>query len=239
MAVATTTDFADTTRSIIEDALAEIGVLEPGETPEHEQFQYAFRRLNRMIKFWMADGAHLWRRTEGEITLVADRQSYSMGGSGSPDFSVRPLRIESMRFVQSNGTEAPRMIPMAREDYFALPRKDANGTSTQFYYDRQRDTGVLYIWPVLSVISNPAEAIRFTYLRPFFDFDTAENNPDIPQEWFEAIIAGLGARLARTYYPGQIQLHRDYDDVATRAYTIARDFDREWADVELQLGEER
>ena len=237
MAVATTTDYNETTRTIVNDALTSIGVLEPGEAAEHEQFLYAQRVMNRILKEWMADGYHLWRRTEGEITLVAGKQSYTMGGTGSPDFSVRPLRIESMRFTQSDGTEAPRMISVSREDYFTLPRKDAGGSSTQFYYDPQEGQGVLYVWPVLSAISNPAESIKFTYLRPFFDFDTADNNPDVPQEWLNAIIKVLAADLAMTYYPGNMQMQAGVEARAQGALMKAKDFDREWADVELVLGE--
>lgn len=238
MAVATTTDFNDTARTIITDALIDIGVLEPGEDAEHEQVQYGLRKINRTVKAWMGDGYHLWRRTEGAITLVADKQSYTMGGTGSPDFAVRPLRIESMRFVQSDGTEAPRMIPMAREDYLALPRKDASGTSTSYYYDPQRDLGALYLWPVLSAISTPAEQVKFTYLRPFFDFDTLDNAPDIPQEWNDAIIRTLGADLARTYYPGNLQFQAAARADAEAALKRAKDFDREWADAHFTLGEE-
>lgn len=173
--------------------MTSIGALEPGETAEHEPFEYALRQLNRMVKAWQAVGYNLWRATEGEITLVTTKgfyddssgtdSPYLLGGTGSPDFSVRPLRIESMSFVQSDGTSSPRMIQMARKDYFNLPTKKASGTSTQFYYDPQRTNGKLYIWPILSAVSG--EKIRFTYQRSFDDFDAATNEPDIPQEWFK------------------------------------------------------
>lgn len=236
MATSGSTNYAENTRTIIEDALIGIGKLAPGESVETEVFNYCKRRLNRMVKAWEAFGYNLFRATEGEITLVADQQSYSMGGSGAPDFSVKPLRIESMRFVQSDGTEAPSMIQLSREDYFTLPNKDAQGTSTTFYYDPQRASGTLYIWPVLSAVDG--EKIKFTYQRAFEDFDTNTDEPDFPQEWFDALVETLGFKLCKTFFPGKPEIHAAHKADAMEALSLVTGFDRENADIRLMLGEE-
>lgn len=238
MATSGSTDYSETLTTIISDALINIGVLAAGETPEHDVSEFARRQLNRMIKAWQGEGYNLWRATEGEITLVADQQSYTMGGT-APDFAARPLRIEFMRFTQSDGTEAPRMIPMSREDYFHLPNKNAQGTSTQFYYDPQRDQGKLYIWPVLAAISSTPEKLKFTYQRAFEDFDSGGDEPDIPQEWFNAIVLNLAKALCTPNFPGKLELKADIKADAKEALDLAKEFDVEWADVEFVLAEDR
>lgn len=236
MATSGSIDYAESTENIIKDALSSIGALEPGETPEHEIFVYSRRQLNRLVKAWMAKGYTLWRATAGEITLVASQQSYTMGGSGSPDFSVRPLRIENMRFVQSNGTESPIMSSMSREDYLSLPEKDSAGTSTQYYYDPQLTQGVLYIWPVLASVNG--EKIKFTYQRTFEDFDANADEPDFPQEWYDAIVKNLAAQLAPTLYPGQPGITQQAKALARESLDEALSFDREYTEVCFTLGDE-
>jgi len=234
LATSGSTDFNDTSRLIVRDALASIGGLQPGETPEHELSEYAMRQLNRMIKAWQAKGYNLWRATEGEITLVAGQQSYTMGGS-APDFASRPLRIEHMRYEDSSGTETPRIMPMSREEYFALPNKDSNGVPTQFYYDPQLTQGRLYIWQVPSTVNG--EKIKFTYQRSIEDFDAATDNPDFPQEWLDALVKNLAFQLAPTVYPGQPQIAIAAKAIAEEALTMAEDFDREWGCVYFTMGD--
>lgn len=36
-------------------------------------------------------------------------------------------------------------------------------------------------------------------MRPYEDFDTATDEPDFPQEWYEALKYGLATRLAGEY----------------------------------------
>jgi len=236
MATSGSTNYAETTRTIIKDALVSIGANVPGEDPEHEVFQYAQRQLNRLIKSWEAKGYHLFRATEGEITIIGAKRSYTMGGVGA-DFAFRPLRIEHMRWVQIGGieNETPEMSSMSRQDYLTLPQKDAPGTSTEYYYDPQIGTGVLFIWPVLQ--SANGEKIRFTYQRDFQDFDNGEDNPDLPQEWFDAIVKSLASNLAYALYPGNVQIQGTAKALADEALALAESFDIEYTEVIFTLGD--
>jgi hypothetical protein len=42
-------------------------------------------------------------------------------------------------------------------------------------------------------------SIIIVYQRPFEDFDAAIDEPDFPQEWFDALKYGLATRLAPEY----------------------------------------
>ncbi len=233
MATSGSTNFADSTEAIIKDALIYIGAGAPGESPDPDSYEYAERTLNRMIKAWQSKGYNLFRTKEGSITLVANQQSYTMGGT-APDFAERPLRIESVRFKDSSGTETPIVTEMSREEYFELPNKDSSGTTTNFYYDPQYPQGVLYVWPVLS--SATTETLEFTYQRPFEDFDSNADEPDFPQEWFRALVSNLGADLHPAFYPSNPEKTAFLRSQAQNDLMEALDFDREWSDVTFTMG---
>lgn len=110
----------------------------------------------------------------------------------------RPLRILSARLVRGSGTtlnEIP-LTQLSKQDYFNIPNKNAIGTPNSFYYDPQLGTGRLYLWPAPE---DPQWYLRYTYERTLEDFDAASDEPDFPQEWLDALVYGLAARLGPAY----------------------------------------
>jgi hypothetical protein len=216
------TDFTVTRDELIGDALSILGVLGVGETPSADDVNLASRRLNAMVKAWQAAGTHLWTKTEGSISLVANSQSYTMGPAG--DFSVRPLKILSARRTVSS-IDTP-LTAWSRSDYFDQPNKATASYPTNFYYDPQLGTGRLYVWPVLAT-GNTA-TLAFTYARQLEDFDAAANTSDLPQEWIEALTYNLAIRLQGPF--GQA-MSDDDRAIAVASLDLARGFDVEPASV--------
>ena len=72
-------NFTVSRAEIIEEAVANIGVLDPGNTLSAEEEARANLRLNLMIKGWMAKGANLWRREELVLYLQSGQRSYQFG----------------------------------------------------------------------------------------------------------------------------------------------------------------
>lgn len=175
-----------TIRETVTQAARKAGILAFGESLATEDAQAMLEELNLMLKSWQNKGYNLWDKTSGSLALTT-AASYTL----SP---ARPLRILSARFKR-NGTEMP-MCRMMREEYDNLPRKDTTGTPTQFYYDRQREAALLYVWPVLATASG--ETIEYTYEREAEDVTDLNETLDVPGEWFEAVIYNLAARLAET-----------------------------------------
>lgn len=190
MATSGSTNFNLTRNDAIQEALELIGVLAAGETAPAADITSAARSLNMMLKTWQADGLHLWRQTEGSLTLVSGTQSYTMAAGG--DFTVRPLRILSAR-LRISSVDTP-LMEMSRQEYFDLPLKSTSGRPTGYYYDPGRVTGRLYVWPTLA--SGSSGTIEFTYARALEDMDAAGDDFDLPQEWFEAIAYNLAVRIA-------------------------------------------
>lgn len=192
MSTSGSTDFSLNRNSLITEAFALIGIGMEGEDLSASMISDASRTLNIMVKSLQKD-VDLWIKTLGSLPLVASQQSYTMGSGG--DFSVRPLRILEARLRQSS-VDTP-MIQLSRQEYFDLSLKTATGLPTNFYYDRQLTQGVLYVWPTLA--SGQTGTIEFTYARSLEDFDNSTDDPDFPQEWFEALSYNLAVRLSDKY----------------------------------------
>lgn len=192
MAVSNSTDFNETAVEIIEDALAELGVHADEEPLQPADLQRGLRALNRLFKAWQADGVMVWTLTEGTLTLAQGDYDYAFGSGGA--FTTVPFDIAECRIVRS-GSSLP-MLRLSRDEYYALPRRDIQGYPTQFYYDRQRSGGTLYVWPAPDALGGELE---FTYQRIIMDVDDGANDFDLPQEWHDAIVLNLAKRLLGPY----------------------------------------
>lgn len=218
MAVSGSTDFTETAQEIITDALTELGVWAEEEPLEATDLQRGLRTLNRMLKAWQADGVMIWTYAEGQLTTVLDQASYDFGAGG--DFATVPFEILDMR-INRGGNDLP-MNRLSREEYYALPNKTNHGYPTQFYYDRQRDGGTLYLWPTADT---GLGTLKFTYRRMIMDVDSGANDFDVPQEWMEALVFGLAKRLVGAYSmagkPEAVRVEQE----AERSYMVVKGFD--------------
>ncbi len=190
-----TTTATQTARDIITDALLDIEAVTMGQAVPDRQAAHALRALNRLMKSWqLMDGAPTFLRASQSLTLTT-ATSYSLN-------PVRPIRILDARFKR-NGIELT-MIPLGRIEWDMLPQKAVTGTPTQFYYDRQKEAALFYIWPQLSAADG--ETIEITYEREFEDL-ALNDAVDLPSEWYRVAVKQLAAELApaygRPYDPGQ------------------------------------
>lgn len=170
-----------TNRETCTDALRKVGVTAIDEPATADQIEVARAGLERMLRAWQNRGYSLFTVTSMSVALTT-AASYTL--------SVRPVRVQSVRFKRS-GIELP-MTEMNREEYDNLPIKTTTGIPTTYYYDRQRDSGVLYVWPVLSVAAS--ETLEITYVRPIAAVDL-DDAVDFPIEYYDAVVYGLAARL--------------------------------------------
>jgi hypothetical protein len=218
MAVSGSTDFAETAEQIITDALAELGVAEDEEPLQAVDLERGLRALNRMLKAWQADGVMAWTMTAGTLALVQGQASYAFGSGG--DFTTVPLDIGDMEI--NRGSNDLPMNRLSREEYRALPNKTTQGYPTQFYYDRQRTGGTLYVWPAPDAT---AGTLKFTYRRIIMDMDAGANNIDLPQEWHDAIVYGLAYRLVGPYSMDGKPTAARLKAEAERSYQVVKNFD--------------
>lgn len=192
MTVSNSTDFSSSAAQLIEDARALLGVHADEEPMQAYELERGLRFMTRMLKSWETDGIGSWILTEGTLNLVQGQASYLFGSGG--DFTAVPFEITQIRIYR--GSVDLEMSQMSREEYFAQPVKTIQGYPVQWYYDRQRDNGTLYLWPVPDATTS---TLRFTYRRRIMDVDAGSDLIDLPPEWEEAITFNLASRLTSVY----------------------------------------
>lgn len=194
MAVSNSTDFSISASGLVRKARAKLGVDASEEDLQAHELQEGLDTLNMMLKAWQADGIMYWLMTEGTLTLVQGQASYSFATGG--DFTTVPFDMVDMRITR-NSTDLP-MVELSREEYYDLPIKDNQGYPTQWFYDRQRSSGTLYVWPAPDAT---AGTLKFTYRRSIMDMDASDDDIDLPQEWYNAIVWNLAEEMIPEYGP--------------------------------------
>jgi len=89
------------------------------------------------------------------------------------------------------------MTRLSRADFDTLSDKDNQGTPVNYYYDPQLTTAELYVWQTADATFAKNNVFELRIKKPFDDLDSATDDFEFPQEWYEAILLGLEARIAR------------------------------------------
>lgn len=219
MAVSNTTTFALTLNDVVVTALELLGVRAEEEPLQQYELERGQKFVNMMLKSWEADGVMTWVMTEGSFSLTLGTASYLFGSGGA--FTTVPMDIVDMRITRSSN-DLP-MSPLSRPDYYRIPIKTTRGYPTQYFYDRQRDSGTLYVWPTADT---GLGTLKFTYRRRIMDMVASGNNFDLPQEWYLAITHGLAVMLAPIYGKTGTPRYEDIKQKAGAAYDSVKSFDQ-------------
>lgn len=191
MATSGSVDYTLVTNTIIAEAYAICGIASEGRPLSAYEYEQGRSSLNLLVKTW-GTHEHLWLKTEAAVTLVASQADYALATL----LSKKPGRVLTVRRrVTADTTDTP-LREMSRQEYLELPNKTTEGVPTGFYYDPQRATGTLYVWPVPTTAIAAAQTLRVEYLRPIEDFDGTADNADLPQEWLMALTYALARELA-------------------------------------------
>lgn len=83
MATSGSVNFTMNRDDIITDAMEDLGIINAGETLVIDDVQSCARKLNMMVKAWMAQGIHLWAMEEATLFLGVGTQTYSLGSTGT------------------------------------------------------------------------------------------------------------------------------------------------------------
>lgn len=174
-----------TVRDLCTEALREAGVVGIDRPADADEMRVAVLRLNMMLKGWQNQIVTVWKQSTGSISITANTRSYTI--------TSRPMSLDVVNY--KSGTETP-MMRMERREYFELPDKDSAGTPSQFYYQRGREQGVLYVWPVLVSATG---TIEWSGRLEVEDITGPSDAVDFPAEWYEAVLYGLALRLSSAF----------------------------------------
>jgi len=108
----------------------------------------------------------------------------------------------TLSFSQIYLANTPTEIPLARlnrDDYTNLPNKSfQSNRPLQFWFDRQVQQPVMHLWPVPNEDAEVNQIVLWRQ-RYIMDVGTMTQEIEVPQRWYEAIVAMLAARLALEY----------------------------------------
>ena len=173
-----------TARDVISYALRKIGVIKADEDPSPIKLSRSLIEMNLMLKSWQKY-EQIWRITEGYVNLLANVSAYSL--------TPIPYRIIDVRYRSAAAQDLP-LTEMTRQEYHELPDRTSVGMPTMWYFDRQRSTTSLFVWPVLDVPTT--DTFRVTYQRRYEDVTNLQQEIDIPQDYLALVGYNLAARLA-------------------------------------------
>lgn len=185
-------DYSTNAAAIIRGALRLAGVIASGETPSATQYTEALEALNMLTKAWEADGMPIWDITNYTITPVAGQTSYTLN-------NPKPLKcLQAWNRDINSKVDIPMRV-ITRQEYNILGNKSTTGNPIQLYFQPNRDDSTVYLFPTPDASSASQRTIYLVCQKPYQDFDSLTDEPDFPQEWYEAIKYGLAVRLAGMY----------------------------------------
>jgi hypothetical protein len=188
MTVSSSTNFSLSASDVIVAARRKLGIQAQEETLEAADLTDGLTTLNMMLKAWQADGVMCW--TFSEVTFVLAQADTTVTFGAGMDITTIPFEIVSMNI--NRGSNDIPMIPLSRQDYRRLPNKTTQGYPTQYFYQRDRSGGTLYIWPAADASggrsrSTPA-ASSWTWTRAATPSTFPRNGT---RRWFTASLTGL------------------------------------------------
>ena len=198
MATSGNSNYTTTRDEIIKRALRLLGVIAQGQVPSADQYSEAAIALNSLVKALQADGMPLWAMKQYAMSIVAGQNSYEIGTGLSVNIA-KPLKIYQAWLHDINSNIDVPMRILTRQEYNILGNKTTSGMPIQIFYEPLRDSGVLHVFPTPDSYSQTNKTLYIVYQRPFEDLDASTDNPDFPQEWYDAVTYGLATRLAPEY----------------------------------------
>lgn len=125
---------------------------------------------------------------------------------------------------------APTEIPLARlnrDDYTNLPNKSfLSNRPLQYWFDRQVKNPVMHLWPVPNDAAETMQIVLWRQ-RHIMDVGTMTQELEVPQRWYDAIVAMLAAKLAMEYVEVDAGLIPMLDQKAKEALYYAQQEERD------------
>lgn len=225
MTTSGTTSYTLNANQIIDKAFHRLGKASEGEAISARMYEDGRSSLNLLLKDLGAE-EHLWTKTEGTLALVASQAGYTLS-------TISPLRIMSIRRRASN-IDTP-LEELSRQEYFDMPNKAISPSiPVSYYFDPQRDNGVLYVWPAPDTAAATANTLYITYLRRIEDITASADNLDIPQAWLQGIIWALADDLETEYPVNDNRLAVKIERKSIEFMTKMRAWDTEMTPIYMQ-----
>lgn len=142
-----------------------------------------------------APNSTVWWVMENNILA----QAYRIRETGG-----QTLRIQSIYLAQptTTGSGDRAMLPLSYTEWMQIPIKNAQGFPSSYFFNAQISP-YMNLWPILgpAPVSNQYNALLYTAYRYTQDVFALFNEFEIPQRFYDALVAGIAARLAMKFAP--------------------------------------
>lgn len=184
------------------------------------------------VAFERSDDGVTWEtiQTETPLAVTGEWTWYDMQSSVATDYIRVRATTGTLGFTRIYLGNNPTEIPLARlnqDDYTNLPNKTFQSSQPlQFWFDRTVRYPVMNMWPVPNAAAGVCQIVSWVH-RHIMDVGTLTDELEVPQRWYDTIVAGLAARLGRQLIQVDAaiipQLDRDAAVAANAAWTEERD----------------
>lgn len=176
--------------------------------------------------------------SKGASTVVLNAVLPSAAAAGNYVFNYttkgqRPLEIQTIILRDQGGSDTPVDL-MTLQVYEALPNKTQStflADPAAVYYEAQLTNGKLYI--DCGGAQDVTKYLHVVYLRPVQDMNSASDNPEYPQEWFDALCWGLSKRICPMFnapwtqemelnYQETLRIAQESNPETTQIYFMAK-----------------
>lgn len=115
--------FSVNRNEIITEAIAECGSLDPSDNPSGEEIDRGSKRLNMMVKAWMAEGANLWRREEVTCFVETSQSVYTFG-TDHITTSYEETTLSASASASATSVSVTSASGLSLSDYFCVRLDD-------------------------------------------------------------------------------------------------------------------
>lgn len=171
------------------------------------------------------------------VTITTALPSAATSGNNVFTYTTnisKPLYIYNARRYDMDSETEIQMNNLAYDDYMNLPNKNTDSGSEPFsyMYNRNLNNGDFYVWPQPGTVGS---LVKLTYAKPIQDFDSATDTPDLPQEWYDAVVLNLAVKLAHMYGKASGQTYAALKVEAKEALNDALSFDNDLDYVQFSV----
>ena len=156
------------------------------------------------VEFARSDDGLTWSviQTETPSAVAGEWTWYDLDSAIPASYFRVRATSGTLGFSQINLGTSPTEIPLARmnrDDFTNLPNKTFQSNRPLLYWlDRQSRSPVMNLWPLPNAAATTQQVVVWAH-RHIMDVGTMTQELEVPQRWYETIVAMLASKLAMEF----------------------------------------